>query len=165
MFTRIVVPLDGSELAEAVLGTAEQFARLAGATLHLVRVVTTVNPEQYGALVALDAAGYVEAVARDEQEGTAYLARMLQREEEQGFTVTSEIRQGDAAQEIVASCRPGDVIVMATHGRGGLHRLLLGSVASAILQRATVPVLLIRVLQPESSQTENSGSQAGYEPW
>lgn len=142
MYRRILVPLDGSKLAERALPAAEELARLMQAPLHLVRVI---DPAQWD----------LSANGADEAEGLAadsYLERMTQREVEQGIGARGEVRYGNTVREIVSTTQPGDLMVMSTHGRGGLARWFLGSVAEAVIRHAPVPLLLIRVApddQPE----------------
>jgi nucleotide-binding universal stress UspA family protein len=64
-----------------------------------------------------------------------------------GIEVTAEVRDGSPAAEILAFTVPGDLVVMTTHGRGGIRRWLLGSVAEKIVRTASVPVLLIRAAE------------------
>lgn len=143
LFTRIVVPLDGSELAEKALPYAEELARLASIPLHLVRVVDVARIEQYTAIAVEYAA--LDLLLVEERDGAAaYLADMKRRIEERGVAVTAEPREGSAAREIIAATRPGDVLAMATHGRGGLARWFLGSIAEDVARRSPVPVLLVR---------------------
>jgi nucleotide-binding universal stress UspA family protein len=61
-----------------------------------------------------------------------------------GLVVRTESRRGHAAREIVAATAPGDLIVMASHGRSGVTRWLMGSVAEDVLRHATVPILLVK---------------------
>jgi nucleotide-binding universal stress UspA family protein len=148
MYTRILVPLDGSKLAERALPAAEELARLVRAPLHLVRMVDPAHSnlgrdgfdESVLAQVASSLFLTEEGAAAD-----AYLARMTAREIEQGLGASGEVRYGATAREIVAMAQPGDLIVMSTHGRGGLVRWFLGSVAEDVVRRAPVPVLLIRI--------------------
>jgi nucleotide-binding universal stress UspA family protein len=62
----------------------------------------------------------------------------------QGIKASILLQQGDAAEEILKSCRPGDLLVITTHGYGGLKRLVLGSVAEKVIHQATVPVLVYK---------------------
>jgi nucleotide-binding universal stress UspA family protein len=138
-FRRIVVPLDGSPLAEQALPYSETLAGLTGAPLHLVRVLDPTYLGTFDGSMAMqhwieDARG----VARH------YLARMEQDLRQRQWKVTAEYRLGPAASELLAAAQPGDLLVMATHGRSGLGRWFLGSVAEAVLRRASVPVLLVR---------------------
>lgn len=150
MYRCIVVPLDGSDLAESALPQAIDLARLTGAPIHLLHVVDVTRLERYGPYVlALEYSG-VEPVLADEQaEAKAYLQQVEARLSDAGLLVTSEIRPGRVAREVVAALRPGDLVVMASHGRGGLSRWLLGSVAEDVVRHATVPVLLVKA-EPET---------------
>jgi nucleotide-binding universal stress UspA family protein len=147
MYQRIIVPLDGSALAERALPLAEGLARLTGAPLHLVRVI---DPTERGAPRDPDLRAYQiwledeRIAARNDLERveTASLARQQR--------VTVEYRFGPAAREILATVRPDDLIVMATHGRGGPARWYLGSVAEEVARQTTVPVLLVRAGHAEA---------------
>jgi nucleotide-binding universal stress UspA family protein len=134
----ILVPLDGSLLAEAALPRAVDLARVSGGRLLLVRAV-----EAKG-LPGVDAA---EAQVRVVREGEAYLAGV--QEQLRATTpaaVETSVWYGPAAYAIVeaARVRKADVIVMTTHGRSGLGRLVLGSVAESVLRGTTTPILLLR---------------------
>lgn len=147
MYQRILVPLDGSKLAERVLATAEEFARLMMAPLLLVRAVDPTQTEMAdhaisGLALSRDASSLV--LMEVEVAAQAYLERMVRREIDQGFSASSELRYGIAAREIVNASRPGDLIVMSTHGRGGMARWFMGSVAEEVARRSVVPVLLVR---------------------
>ena len=134
MFARaIVVPLDGSALAERALGPAHQLARATGAGLVLVRVVPARAPAER----ALQAAE-IEAADR-------YLYIVADRLREKGAIALAEAVAGEPAEAILAQATlwRAELIAIATHGRGGLGRLLHGSVADAVVRGARVPVLLI----------------------
>jgi nucleotide-binding universal stress UspA family protein len=138
----ILVPLDGSELAEDALRSAERLADLPGARLHLLHVI---EPARY----PLAGEGYVYVPFDDEAEradAQAYLDDLVIRLERGGIPATSQVAMGMPTTVIprVAGECGADVIAMATHGRGGLARLVLGSVATGTLQRTHVPVLLTR---------------------
>ena len=157
MYRRIVVPVDGSDLAERALPQAEALARLAGAPLHLVRVVDLTGLARYGAIgLHAEATAFQLVLANEETVARGDLERTARGLRERGASVTTERRRGDAATEIVGATGPGDVIVMATHGRGGVTRWFLGSVAEEVVRRAPVPVLLVRAL-PVPAAAEQSG--------
>lgn len=147
MYTRILVPLDGSKLAERALPAAEELARLMHAPLHLVRVI---DPAQwdlraYGAGELTGAQATASSLRTEEgYAADAYLERIQERAVEHGISSSGEMRYGNAAREIVAMAQAGDLIVMSTHGRGGLSRWFMGSVAEDVMRRAAVPVLMIR---------------------
>lgn len=170
---RILVPLDGSELAERVLPLAEQLALRAGAQLVLARAPLA---KVFSGMDAIDE-GDGEAAALAEAE--AYLQAVIQRlwgrglrfdiatplspREDQGVLLdqvaraTFPFRQladtlREAAEAIVreAEARQVDLIVMATHGRSRLERWVHGSAALEVLRRATTPVLLVRANVPNT---------------
>ena len=154
MYARIVVPLDGSELAERVLPTAEAFARLAGAAMHLIRVVDTVALQRIGGYGLAIEYGAMQTVLADEAAAAGeYLAGIQADLTARGLTVTTESPLGAVVSAITATARPDDLLVMATHGRGGMARWFLGSVAEAVVRQATVPVLLVRVVESAAHST------------
>src|SRR5690606_28825453 len=143
MYQRIVVPLDGSDLAEQALSAAEELARALNTPLHLIRVVDFPSSSfayVYGAMVESQA-----ATAQFESEramAESYLDAIARSIEKTGLSVTTEVRPGIPVHELVEAMKPGDLFVVATHGRSGMARWFLGSVAEEITRRATVPVLL-----------------------
>jgi nucleotide-binding universal stress UspA family protein len=143
MYERVLVPLDGSEIAEAILPFAEKLAGPVDAEAMLVRVV-----EPLSAGEAFAAGGVVapDTLFLRQLEAKEYLARVERRLANKGIRVRTDLRSGTPAAEIVAAATSwgADLIAMATHGRGGLGRLLFGSVAEAVLRAAPVPVLMIR---------------------
>lgn len=145
MFNRVIVPLDGSAPAEEALGPAIEFARLAGATLHLVRVVDTAWLSRYGIAGLPMAANAVDEILdADREDATAYLAEMRERLDATGIPVTVERREGRAADQIREAVLRGDLLAIATHGRSGISRLAMGSVAEDVSRRMETPVLLCR---------------------
>lgn len=136
MYRQILLPLDGSKLAESAVGYASALAELSGASLVLLRAV------QIHALPGRDpTAAQVAAV----EQAAAYLDGQAAALRQRGLAVESSVYYCDPATAITeeAAYREIDLIVMATHGRTGLNRLLLGSVADRVAQTASVPVCLI----------------------
>jgi nucleotide-binding universal stress UspA family protein len=122
-----VVPLDGSLRAETILDDILPLSRLVGATVHLLHVGSPAD-------------------------GRRYLAKVALQVSERGVPVTTALRQGKAAAEILsyaAEVRAG-VIALATHGRTGLERALMGSVAEDVLRQGSCPVVLRRELREPS---------------
>ncbi len=135
---KILVPLDGSTLAESAIAKAME---LAGdeATLMLLRAA------EAHTLPGMDPTEAQVEVVREAEE---YLAAVAGRLREQGFArVETSVWYGPAASAIVdaARLRKADLIVMSTHGRSGLGRLILGSVAESVLRGTNTPILLLRV--------------------
>ena len=138
-------PTDGSPGMETVIEHAVSLARVHGATLHGLYVVNT------AALTDLPMESSWEGVNQAlQEEGRAALGEI----ERLAKDLPLELSQvdGSPAREIVdyAEEEGIDVIVMGTHGRSGVDRLLLGSVAERVVRSSTVPVLTIRVETPES---------------
>ena len=162
----LLVPLDGSELATEALHSADLLTEAFGARLTLLRVVQPVPYPLYGegyAYVPYDEDAEVAEAQR-------YLADQAARLAERSVGVTTDVTVGDPARVIgeVARERNVDVVVMATHGHGGLSRVILGSVATATLRHTTAPLLLVRpaaVHQAELStgHTEASSSSTSMQ--
>jgi nucleotide-binding universal stress UspA family protein len=135
---RILVPLDGSPVAEIALGCAVDLAHRATSTLDLLRVA------EAHVLPGMDPS---DAQVRVVKEAEDYLASTAQRLREQGVTqVETSVWYGAPAESIVeaARVRNADLIAMSSHGRSGLGRLILGSVAEAVLRSTDTPILLLR---------------------
>jgi nucleotide-binding universal stress UspA family protein len=147
MFQQIMVPLDGSELAERALPCAERLGVATGATLHLVHVVE-LAPPLTGPFAPAYVPGsvYDDLVAQDRQHATAYLDKMRERVAAGGVHVRTEQMVGYAAATLLDYERDAgiDLVVMCSHGRTGLARFALGSVAEHLLRHGTAPVLLVR---------------------
>lgn len=144
MFERIVVALDGSKVAEEALGPASELAERLGAPLHLVRVAD-VTRFRFGANeAALEYAALGREMEHEEAEAREYLAAVQARLGAAGTPNTTEVRRGLAPQELIEATRATDLLIVASHGRSGPARLLLGSVAEDVIRHASVPVLVIR---------------------
>jgi nucleotide-binding universal stress UspA family protein len=144
MYTRMLVPLDGSELAETILPFAE---RIAGPLDTEVLLLSVVEP--ISVVTGLASAGVVgpDALYLRQVEMKKYLAEVAARLEAKGVRVRTVLGLGAPAAEIleVARAEHADLIAMATHGRSGLGRVAFGSVAETVLRSAPVPVLMIRM--------------------
>jgi nucleotide-binding universal stress UspA family protein len=135
---KIMVALDGSVLAEAALWNALDLAEKNGATLSLLRAVE---------IHALPGTDKVEAQVTAIREAEEYLAAVVRRLADRGFRrAESHVWYGPPAAAIVeaATAQKADLIVMSTHGRSGLGRLILGSVAESVLRGTTTPILIVR---------------------
>ncbi len=123
MYRNILVPLDGSELSEKALPAAKMLAQVNQAQLILIQAAGAHVPE-----------------------ARAYLTKVASELVAEGFAVDTLAVSGPPAQAILleAQRRPADVVVMCTHGRSGVGRVLFGSVAEAVLSHSTVPVFLVR---------------------
>ena len=142
MFKRLIIPLDGSRLSEAVLPTAVFLAQKLAATLTLVHVIERNAPKQI----------HGEPHLSRPAEAEAYIAGVRQRLVPEGIPVEMHVHTvaiADVAQSIVDHAREfeSDLVMMCTHGRGGLRKLLFGSIAQQVVA-LKVPVLLVH---PEAS--------------
>lgn len=145
MYSRVIVPLDGSVTAERALDQAAELAKVTGAPLHLVRVVDITRLERYGAYgLALEYAGLAEVASEEERAAREYLDETAASLAGKGVEVTTEIGRGLVVQVLGDIAQPTDVIVMASHGRTGLSRWFLGSVAEDVVRRSSCPVLIVR---------------------
>ena len=141
----VIVPVDGSELSEAALPVARQVAQILGARVVLVGVVP--NP---GELLA-GQAGAIVTYAESEQseleaQVSGYLKASVERARGSDASVQTVLRRGDPSTEIAAVAEEyaAAAVVMATHGRTGLVRSIVGSVAGGVLHLSSTPVVLIR---------------------
>jgi nucleotide-binding universal stress UspA family protein len=148
VFHRIMVPLDGTALAEAALAPAVALARRTGAKLHLIRVVVPMMARAVVGPVAFHSFPVIEesTVTRDDL-AFAYLDGVADRiNAGGGLLVTTEVALSDrAGSAITESCRRNgaNLVVMAVHGRGG-SRVFLGAVADDILRKGPDAILLLR---------------------
>ena len=144
MFERIVVALDGSDVSETALAVGAGLAKGLGVPLHLVRVadMAVLHWGPTGAAAAY--AELSDEMTREKQEAEQYLEAHAAPLRQDGQNVTIEVRSGSAVDEIVDAVRPSDLLVVASHGRSGLKRLVLGSVAEEVVKQAPAPVLVAR---------------------
>jgi nucleotide-binding universal stress UspA family protein len=142
---RVVVPLDGSPLAEEALPTATSLARRLHVSAHIVTAidVTKLLPVEMMPTVAFDASLYVETMAQLEADATAWLTQAAGQLQHKGVATTWAILHGSPFRAITDAVKPGDVIVMTSHGRSGAKRWLLGSVAEKLIREGPVPVVLV----------------------
>lgn len=143
MYKKILVPLDGSKVAEGVLPHAKSLAYSEGAELILLTV--TSNPAMD---IVFSDPGIAETAILEQQEmSKTYISSIENGLKAEGFRVSNLMRVGSVAEVIlgVAEELGVDVIAMSTHGRTGPAHWLLGSVAERVVHNSKVPVLLIRV--------------------
>lgn len=144
MISRILVPLDGSELAEGAIPLAVDLARRYGAELILVR--TTQVPDLAVDVTTIPVAS-LEELRREEVQGMrSYLESWQARIAGDGVSCRIVTRVDAAAEGILAQAAEDDVslIAMSTHGRSGFQRWVQGSVAERVARGAPCPVLLVR---------------------
>jgi nucleotide-binding universal stress UspA family protein len=145
MYQKILVPLDGSELAECVLPHVESIAKGCGAGgVVFLRVLDTYVSSTVRAYLAeelMRQAGERARVIAEE-----YLDQVASRVQLDGVEVQKQLITGGVAESIAeyATKHGADLIIIATHGRSGVSRWVWGSVADRLLRSACVPVLMVR---------------------
>ena len=151
---RILIPLDGSEMAEAAIAPALEIAQ-PGSTLILVRAAEA---------RMLPGTDVMDAQIRVVQEAEEYLAGVKDKLERAGVErVDTHVWYGSAAPAVVEAARVHkvDAIVMSTHGRSGLGRIIFGSVAESVLRSTHVPILVVR---PSGAPLDTPAGQAEARP-
>ncbi len=136
-FERILVPLDGSVCAENILPKIEKLATNLKASIALLQVVYA---------HAFPGADPTESEVKVVREAEQYLKKLEEKLEAKGFKVDTHVRYGNDAEEILdhAAQKDIDIVAMSTHGRSGVKRFLLGSVAEKVLRHSPKPVFLVR---------------------
>lgn len=144
IYKTLLVPLDGSKRAEAILPHVEELARRFVAEVVLLQVVepSTSVPYMSGAPVDLSQESFTRWIA----EAESYLADIQGELREKGIETRTRVASGPVVEiiTIAAEEENADLIAMASHGRTGLSRVFYGSVAAGILHRADRPLLLVR---------------------
>jgi len=135
MFKKILVPLDGSKLAELALPYAAQLAATLGSEITLLTVIGSSDEHDTNRV-------YLEGVAKEiNQDAKKHLKK-----DEGAVKVETAIVVGDPAEKIVDYAATGKIslIIMGSHGRSGIGRWALGSVAEKVIRAGSTPVLLVR---------------------
>lgn len=142
----ILVPLDGSSLAEGAIPPAITLATTSGLGVTLLHVIASADRK-------ID-----PRLDQERVDATRYLAGVAGRLADWGIPTTSEIHSGNAAEAILQHIRTSQakLVIMTTHGRSGFGRWLYGSVAEAVLSHASAPILLIRSAWPTVQLAEAS---------
>ena len=154
MFNDILVPLDGSELSERALPMAQGLAKSSEATVHLIQMVSREHELTAGRNVdtSIQAAEFEMDLARrltksQLDRGRVYLEQIGSQLKTAGIKVETEytVKSGDASENIIAYVNEHGInlIVMSSHGHGGLRRLLVGSVTDRVVHSCQVPVLVV----------------------
>lgn len=156
MFTRILVPLDGSSLAEGAIPHAELFARIFGASIHLLRVLEPISFHENPAAVdplrwqlhKAEADAYMLGIANRVRENLGETISMG--DDEKKSRVDYSVREGKAAENIVdfAHTENIDLMVICTHGSSGLSRWNISSVTQKVINLIYLPVLIVRAYDP-----------------
>ena len=162
MFTRILVPLDGSSLAEGAIPHAERFARIFGSSIYLLRVLEPISYHENPAAVdplrwqlhKAEADAYMQGIANKVRKNLGEKSALD--EEGKKSRVDYSIREGKAAENIVdfAHTEDIDLLVISTHGSSGLSRWTISSVTQKVLNLIYLPVLIVRAFsQPNVDES------------
>jgi len=149
MYQKILVPLDGSKLAECALPYVEELAKGCG-TEEVILVSVTERVQGYRVFddsTQMRGQRLIrEAVGKKQEQAQKYLDRIAKAMKAKGISVDTEVLLGDPAEEIISYAKhPGcDIIVISSHGRSGISRWAFGSVADKIFRASTVPILMVR---------------------
>ncbi len=141
---RILVPLDGSDVAAGILPFVKEYAKLFGASLVLYHALSPVGA--YPGFETANAQIVGELLEDMQKSAAAMLAAAAKKLEGEGFPCETVVSLSPVADGILAAAEQSGsgLIAIGTHGRSGLNRAVLGSVANAVLRRSTLPCLLIR---------------------
>jgi nucleotide-binding universal stress UspA family protein len=148
MYTRMLIPLDGSKTAEKVLPYARSLAGKLGLPIELLAVIEV--PE-----IVTHMTRHMDAFLEDEvtnsQRYLENISKTLPR-----LSVKCAVQKGQAATDIIENAESGEgtIIAMVTHGRSGLNRWLLGSIAEKVLRGSAKPLLLVRATGAANSEGE-----------
>ncbi len=152
MYKRILVPLDGSKVAEGILSHVHQLAKATGGEILLLRVLQPVPLE----------GGYPRPIEMRTKSAYKYLARLQDTLASQGVSATVAVTAGVQAGDAISTWageHEVDLIALMSHGFGRAARAVFGSVAERLLERSPVPVLVVRatpeVLEQQEEQEED----------
>ncbi|MFW6041003.1 MAG: universal stress protein [Thermoplasmatota archaeon] len=139
-YNKILIPTDGSEANDVAVENGLSLARLLGAKATIFFVVDTstfkgIPPDEM----------ITDVTSRMETIGDKVLGEIMDRAEEMGVDAEKSIVMGHPAEEIIEESKNHDLVVIGTHGRSGLSKLLLGSTAEKVLRHSKCPVMLIKI--------------------
>ena len=147
MYQRILVATDGSDLSSTAVASAIELAAAIGAEMVALYVVPRYPVSYFEGGITIS----VEDIARTEKQwsdkGQAVVDAVQEQAKAQGVTAKAVVAQSDLVAESImsAATKHGcDLVVMASHGRKGIKRILLGSETQHVLTHSTVPVLVLR---------------------
>ncbi|MBM3945285.1 MAG: hypothetical protein FJ317_07355, partial [SAR202 cluster bacterium] len=159
MYSRLLVCLDGSPLAEQVLPYAIQVSRGLNVPIELLVVVNNQPPFVDSYFTTFSTATYLEeAMKAVREQARDYLRKTVKQLKAKKLTVTSSRLEGYPAEQILkeAAAKKDTMIAITTHGRSGLGRTLFGSVADKVLRESTSPVLLVRASDDASQPADRA---------
>ncbi len=149
---RIVVPLDGSEIAARALPVAGDLAKQLAAPVHVIRAVDAalalpMASGVFGAGPVVDADVTDQIWEEAEAEARSTVTEAVSRLQAEGVDASGRIVNGSPFFAISEAIQPGDLLILTSHGRGGVRRWLLGSVAEKLVREANAPVMLVTAVE------------------
>ena len=147
MFKKIIVATDGSALSKKAISTAIELASISGGELIAVKVSPRFTQSYFEGAILLDAAEVAKIEKAWAQSAQKVLDTVLKTANSKGVNGKSIVVKSDIVSDAliaVAKKQKADLIVMASHGRNGIKRLLMGSETQQVLTHSTVPVLVVR---------------------
>jgi nucleotide-binding universal stress UspA family protein len=151
MYQKILVPLDGSEYSECALEHVRDLALSCRIPKVVVLyVIEPLNPGMY----EMPARVIDDAAQKGRDFGNTYLAGIVAKMKAKGLDVEPVLMNGRVVESILDYARDNgvDLIAMSTHGRSGISRLVLGSVADKIVRRSSLPVLLVTPVESKAAE-------------
>ena len=152
MYKEILVPLDGSDVSASALPTARQLAEALGARIHLLQVASqseefsVMRGAEFGTMGSDYSQQVLDEVLTVQRERIErYLDEVAEELQSAGLEIVKAVEDGQAADKIVDYAEAGgiDLILMSTHGRGGVRRFLVGSVTDKVIRSTGLPVLVV----------------------
>jgi nucleotide-binding universal stress UspA family protein len=138
MYNRILIPTDGSEYSKEATDHGLALAKMTGAEVTALFVVDE------GSILSRNVPNVPNLIPTLEDEGNKAVAYIKSEGEKRRVKVKTRIERGSAAQVIIKDTRDYDLVVMGTHGRSGVSKLVMGSVAEKVIRLAECPVLVVR---------------------
>jgi len=153
MYKKILVPLDGSSLAECVIPHIEAIAKPSHSQVELISIVVPVEIPTRGK-IALSDDDLKQIDNEVKKEMHKYLDEIAERLKRSGVNANPVILTGKPAESLIeyATNNSVDLLIMATHGRSGITKWFWGSIAEKVLRAITVPILLIKTVECEEDQ-------------
>jgi nucleotide-binding universal stress UspA family protein len=148
MYTKILVPLDGSKRAEMIRPHVRELASRFQATVILIMVIEYIYSDGIGEPYTIVSEKNFNAKLKESE---AYLNKVGSMLQSKGIAYKTIVAHGPVVEKIIeaANAEDVDLIAMTSHGRGGLSRIFYGSVAAGILNRVDRPLFIVRSRWPE----------------
>ncbi|MFN3882176.1 MAG: universal stress protein [Nitrincola lacisaponensis] len=146
-YKTLLFATDFSEGAEKAVDHARTLAKMTGARLHLLHVITELSDKRRKRVPADVIDTFIREVTRQAREDMDHFCQQhFSDAVEQGFEVTQKVEVGAGYEDILAEASriQADLIIMGTHGRTGIEKVLVGSTAERVVRNSIIPVLTVR---------------------